>query len=310
MDRVSNWLNRNSMYIALLAAWIAMCGSLYFSEVRGYVPCVLCWYQRILMYPLAGIIAVGLLRRDWNLPYYVLPFSLFGLGMSTYHYLLEKTDIFAGAAACRQGVSCTTQWINWFGFVTIPFLALTAFLIITLMAVIALINRQPVGEDEEGDPLRTPWLRVAAPIVAVLAVSAVLFITGAPPAQAVGNTQVGAGTFPVADVTPGPQELVDHAAHGGAAGADVGRGEQLYLESCAACHGIDALGVVNLGNQLAGSDYLNSKTDAELLAMIREGRDLNHPENTTGLVMPPSGGRPDLSDQDLLSIIAFIRAQP
>jgi disulfide bond formation protein DsbB len=292
------------MYIALLAAWIAMCGSLYFSEVRGYVPCVLCWYQRILMYPLAGIIAVGLLRRDWHLPYYVLPFSLFGLGVSTYHYLLEKTDIFAGAAACQQGVSCTTQWINWFGFVTIPFLALTAFLIITIMSVIALVNREPVGEDEEGDLLRTPWLPVVAPVVAVLAVTAVLFITGAPPAQAQGNSSV---TFAVADVTPGPQESVDHSNH---SPATLDRGVQLYREACAACHGVNAEGVTNLGNQLAGSDYLNSKTDAELLAMIRAGRDLNHPENTTGLVMPPSGGRPDLSDQDILAIIAYLRAQP
>ena len=55
---------------------------------------------------------------------------------------------------------------------------------------------------------------------------------------------------------------------------------------------------------------MNGKTDAELLAVVRTGRDLTDPENTTGLVMPPSGGRPDLSDQDLLSIIAFIRAQP
>lgn len=306
MERVSSWLNRNSMYLALLAAWIAMCGSLYFSEVKGYVPCVLCWYQRILMYPLAGIIAIGLLRRDWHLPYYVLPFSLIGLCVSTYHYLLEKTDIFAGAAACRQGVSCTTQWINWFGFVTIPFLALVGFLIITLMSVIALLNHEPVGEDEDGDRLRTPWLRVVAPVVAVLAVSAVLFITGAPPAQGQDSTQELAA-FPVADVTPGPQQLVDHANHSAAA---VERGGQLYRESCAACHGIDAKGVANLGNQLAGSDYVNGKTDAELLAVIRDGRDLGHPENTTGLVMPPSGGRPDLSDQDLLSIIAFIRAQP
>jgi disulfide bond formation protein DsbB len=304
MDRISTWFNRNSMYIALAAAWIAMCGSLYFSEVKGYVPCVLCWYQRILMYPLAGIIAVGLLRRDWHLPYYVLPFSIIGLGVSTYHYLLEKTDIFAGAAACQQGASCTTQWINWFGFVTIPFLALTGFLIITIMSVIALVNREPVGEDEEGDPLPAPWLQVAGAVVAVLAVSAVLFITGSSPAQAQGNTQV---TFAVADVTPGPQEAIDHTNH---SPATLERGVQLYRESCAACHGINAEGVVNLGNQLAGSDYLNSKTDAELLAMIREGRELNHPENTTGLVMPPNGGRPDLSDQDILAIIAYLRSQP
>ena len=173
------------------------------------------------------------------------------------------------------------------------------------MSVIALINHEPAGEDEEGDPLRTPWLRVTAPIVVLLAVFAVLFITGAPPAQAEGGTQATAA-FPVANVTPGPQELA-HADHSPAA---VARGGQLFRESCAACHGIDAKGVVNLGNQLAGSDFVNGKTDAELLEVVRKGRDLSDPANTTHLVMPPSGGRPDLSDQDLLSIIAFIRAQP
>ena len=160
MERISLWLNRHSMYLALLTAWTALCGSLYFSEVRGYVPCVLCWYQRILMYPLSVVIAVGLLRRDPHLPYYVLPLSLYGLGMSTYHYLLEKTDLFVGAAACTQGVACTTQWINWFGFVTIPFLALVAFLIVTLMSVIALLQGEPAAEDAAGSSSRAPWLPV------------------------------------------------------------------------------------------------------------------------------------------------------
>ena len=305
MQRISDWLNRNSLYIALLAAWIAMCGSLYFSEVAGYIPCTLCWYQRILMYPLTAILLVGLLRRDRHLPYYVLPLSLFGLCISTYHYLLEKTDIFSGSTACRQGVSCTTQWINWFGFVTIPFLALIAFLIISIMSIIALVNAQPQDVDEEGDPLRTPWLHVAAPVAAVLVVFAVLFITGSS-AQAAANG-TASNVFPVADVTPGPQEVDLHANHDP---ATLARGDQLFRESCAACHGIDARGVANLGNQLAGSDFVNGKTDAELLAVIRKGRDLTDPENTTGLVMPPSGGRPDLSDQDLLAIIAFIRSQP
>ncbi len=143
MASVSNWLERSGLYIALLAAWVAMMGSLYFSEVAGYIPCTLCWYQRILMYPLAGIIAIGLLRRDRGLPFYILPFSLLGIGFSTYHYLLQKTDIF-GTTICKVGVPCTAIWINWLGFITIPFLALTAFIIITLMALIAL-----QGEAEE-----------------------------------------------------------------------------------------------------------------------------------------------------------------
>ena len=295
MDRIANWLNRNSLYIALITAWVAMCGSLYFSEVRGYVPCVLCWYQRILMYPLALVIAIGLLRRDWNLPYYVLPFSLIGLGVSTYHYLLEKTDLFAGSTACRQGVSCATQWINWFGFVTIPFLALTAFLIISIMSVIALVNREPVAEDEEGDALRMPWLPVGGLIVAVLAVFAALFISGTQdPQVAAASTN----PFPTLSLTP-VAISADAAAHG----------EQIYLRSCAACHGLDGMGVENLGNQLRGSDYFASNTDEQLLDMIRAGRELNDPANTSGLVMPPSGGRPDLSDADILAIIQYLRAE-
>jgi disulfide bond formation protein DsbB/mono/diheme cytochrome c family protein len=302
MERVSAWLNRNSMYIALLAAWIAMCGSLYFSEVRGYAPCVLCWYQRILMYPLTILIAVGLLRRDANLPYYVLPFSLFGLGMSTYHYLLEKTDLFAGSAACAQGVSCTTQWINWFGFVTIPFLALVAFLVITVMSIVALINGEPVAEDEEGDPLRMPWIQVSGAVITVLAVFAAFFISGSAANQAsIASAQ---SPFATLAVTPGPQMGIDGVVSDPAM---LARGEQLYLQSCAACHGMDGLGVVNLGNQLRNSEFLASNTDEQVLAVTRQGRELNDPANTTGLVMPPSGGRPDLSDTDILAIIQYLR---
>lgn len=310
MSRINYWLNNYSMYIALAAAWIAMCGSLYFSEVRGYVPCVLCWYQRILMYPLAVVIAVGLLRRDWNLPYIVLPFSVLGIFVSGYHYLLEKTHLFDGASVCRAGVSCTTQWINWFGFVTIPFLALIAFIIITLMSVIALVNRQPAMEDEEGNPIHMPVLRVSATVVAILAVFAVLFITGrADPALAAATP--ASPSFAVAPVS-GPQTTGAAAAINSVNGTDpvvIARGQQLFNQACAACHGVQAQGVDNLGNPLAGSDFVESHNDLELLAIVREGRDLTNPANTTGLVMPPSGGRPDLSDADLLSIIAFIRTQ-
>jgi len=300
MTRLSEWLNHNSLYIALLAAWIAMTGSLYFSEVMGYIPCTLCWHQRILMYPLTAVIAVGLLRRDWHLPYYVLPLSVFGLAMSTYHYLLEKTDLFDAMAACRQGVSCTTQWINWFGFVTIPFLALVAFLVITIMSVIALVNAQPAVEDEEGEPIHTPWLKVGGTITAVLAVAAVFWITGTPQPKVAADT----ATFPLANVTPGPQMTAHNHDP-----AMVARGEQLYLQACAACHGVDARGVVNLGNTLVDSEFVAGVTDAELLTMIRAGRDLADPANMTGLVMPPSGGRPDLSDEDMLAMIAFIRSK-
>lgn len=164
MTKLSEQLDRYSLYLALLAAWVAMLGSLYFSEVAGYIPCTLCWYQRILMYPLSLLLALGLLRNDPNLPLLVLPFSLLGLGFSTYHYLLEKTNLFSNATACQSSVPCTVAWINWLGFITIPFLALIGFLIISIMSIIALHASKPTGDPEEA----TPWLPVASIVLVTL----------------------------------------------------------------------------------------------------------------------------------------------
>ena len=129
-------LRVSSSYIALLAAWVATCGSLFFSEVLHWTPCVLCWYQRIFMYPLSILLAIGLLRRDHGLHTYVLPFSVIGACISLYHYLLQKTD-WLPPPVCSIGVPCNIDYVNWFGFITIPFLALTAFLIISLMMFVS-----------------------------------------------------------------------------------------------------------------------------------------------------------------------------
>ncbi len=139
---------RIPVYLAILVAWVAMLGSLYFSEVAGFVPCKLCWYQRILMYPLALILPIAALRRDDSVPAYVLPFSVTGIFVSTYHYLLQKTNIFSAGGVCTGGVPCNVVYINWFGFITIPFLALTAFVIISsLMVIFYAQNSQTQTED-------------------------------------------------------------------------------------------------------------------------------------------------------------------
>ncbi|WLD94201.1 disulfide oxidoreductase [Alkalihalobacillus sp. AL-G] len=126
----------------LSTAWIvsivAVLGSLYFSEIAGFIPCQLCWYQRILMYPLVVIIGVGLYVDDAKLPYYVLPLSILGVFVSGFHYLHQKTEWFATAVQCTQGVPCSGEYINWIGFITIPFLALTAFIFITIFLILQL----------------------------------------------------------------------------------------------------------------------------------------------------------------------------
>lgn len=145
----SSLSRRLPLFVALLAAWIATLGSLYFSEIAGFVPCKLCWVQRIFMYPLAAILLVAVIRRDDDdVPYYVLPLSLIGMGVSTYHYLLQKTDLFSESTVCSGGVPCSIDYINWLGFITIPFLALTAFVIITISMVFLLANRPVVATEE------------------------------------------------------------------------------------------------------------------------------------------------------------------
>ena len=123
-------------YGSLLIAWLATLGSLYFSEIAKFPPCVLCWYQRIAMYPLVVIISLGILRKNKDLPLYVLPLSVAGLLIGIYHNLLYYKIIPESAAPCMAGVSCTTEFIEWFGFITIPLLSMVAFAMITASMVI------------------------------------------------------------------------------------------------------------------------------------------------------------------------------
>lgn len=121
------------LLLAWLTAILAMAGSLFFSERMGFIPCTLCWYQRILMYPLVFFLGIAFYRNDRDIYKYVLPISVIGMAVSSYHYALQKIPSMHEFSACTSGVPCSGQYINWFGFVTIPFLALIAFTIITIM---------------------------------------------------------------------------------------------------------------------------------------------------------------------------------
>lgn len=124
----------------LVLAWVgsllAMLGSLYFSEIQHFPPCVLCWYQRICMYPLVVIFAVGIINRDRFIYRTVLPFALTGLAIAVFHNLLYYNVLPEAAAPCLAGVSCTTKFIEYFGFVTIPLLSGLGFLAITILTLL------------------------------------------------------------------------------------------------------------------------------------------------------------------------------
>ncbi|KAA0547387.1 disulfide bond formation protein B [Bacillus sp. BGMRC 2118] len=125
-------------FMAWAVSVIATFGSLYFSEILKFIPCELCWYQRIFMYPLVVIMGMAVVRKEYHLSKYVLPLSIIGGCISLYHYLIQKVSFLGeNSISCGQ-VPCTGEYINWLGFITIPFLALTAFTVITVLHIILL----------------------------------------------------------------------------------------------------------------------------------------------------------------------------
>ncbi|MFZ7942320.1 MULTISPECIES: disulfide oxidoreductase [Bacillaceae] len=131
-----------SILLAWIAAIIATLGSLYFSEVKHFIPCTLCWYQRIFMYPLAIILGIAAYRNDRKIFQYVLPLSIIGVLISGYHTLLQKIPYLQQFEMCTSGVPCSADYINWLGFITIPMLALIAFIIITISMVMLMKSQK------------------------------------------------------------------------------------------------------------------------------------------------------------------------
>jgi disulfide bond formation protein DsbB len=140
-----------ALWMALAVAVIAVAGSLFFSEVSHFVPCRLCWFQRICMYPLVPVLLAGALRRDAREAFsYAFVFPLLGSLVSAYHLYIEAHPE-AESASCKIGVPCSVKWINEFGYVTIPMLALTAF---AAIFVLLLLARSAAGRAPAGAPVQ------------------------------------------------------------------------------------------------------------------------------------------------------------
>jgi len=126
----------------LLFMWVvslsATMGSLYFSEIRGYEPCELCWIQRIFMYPLVIILSIAYIQRNARIALTTATLSIIGGAISLYHYSLQKVDFLSENAPSCGRVSCTGEYINLLGFITIPFLALIAFVLIAISSLLVI----------------------------------------------------------------------------------------------------------------------------------------------------------------------------
>lgn len=124
------------IFLSFLVATIATLGSLFFSEIMQFVPCSMCWYQRIFMYPLVLIFLINLLYPDRFIFKYAMPLVITGWLFSFYHNLLMFKIIPESVVPCVQGVPCSTVYINWFGFITIPFLSFISYTTILVLLVI------------------------------------------------------------------------------------------------------------------------------------------------------------------------------
>ncbi len=136
IKKISNFIQVNAIYLILLQLILALLGSLYFSNVKGFEPCVLCWWQRIFMYSQIPVIAVALFKKEIDIYKYTLTLSILGIIVSIYHNLLY-VGIIKNEDFCTGGISCTSKYVEYFGFVTIPLLALIAFSVIIALSLVS-----------------------------------------------------------------------------------------------------------------------------------------------------------------------------
>jgi disulfide bond formation protein DsbB len=138
LDRLEDAAAADGLRLAWIVALVATAGSLYMSEVAHFVPCTLCWYQRIAMYPLVLVLGVGALRNDGAAVRYAMPLAIIGAPISLYHYAIETFPSLAGTVACDPSNPCTLVWFRELGVVTLPLMAFAAFgLVWTLLALTA-----------------------------------------------------------------------------------------------------------------------------------------------------------------------------
>jgi disulfide bond formation protein DsbB len=132
LERVRGAVGPYALWLAWLVAATSMAGSLYFSEVGGLVPCALCWYQRIAMYPLAVILLIAAVRSDWGIRPYVTAVAGIGAVIAAYHALLQRLPGLP-SGSCSVTVPCSAIDLERFGFVTIPVMALVGFVTIQVL---------------------------------------------------------------------------------------------------------------------------------------------------------------------------------
>ena len=287
----ARWSPPAVVYLGLLAAWIATAGSLYFSEVIGWIPCTWCWYQRIAMYPAAVMMTAGIARRDRNILFYTLLLAVPGALASLWHIGIQKVPAITLNYVCKGSVPCSSDplWqLELFPqWVTIPMLALVAFVIIIGATATALIQSRRASHIADRDAVEG-----LPPVVFALAIAVgIALLFGVSGAVVVARDRPSAAD--ILNATPTPV-LAPNSTDGA----------QLFAVYCAGCHVAQGGGLKNLR-----ANFVAPRSEAELAEFVKAGRAATALDNFSGQEMPKRGGQVFLTEQQLLVLAQYVKAQ-
>lgn len=280
------------LWLAFATAAIATGGSLYFSEITHYVPCELCWFQRICMYPLSIVTLLAALANDHRVSRYLLPLPVVGGGISIYHLLVEH-GVVTESQACFVSApgGCATKWIDEFGYVTIPVLALTGFALTFAFLALASWGTDSAAQssesaapgptsEQDGPPSPTA-ARAHSRLLEVGIVTVLALVAGGGIGWAIGHEAGGSNrTISTAATTPTDPR--------------VAKGKSVFASAaCGVCHTLEAAGSTGT----AGPD-LNERKSSLAVAVDRV---------TNGKGAMPSF-RDRLSTEQIRDVAAFVAA--
>lgn len=152
-------LKGSTLWLAGIVAITSMLGSLYLSEVAHLTPCMFCWWQRIAMYPLAILLPIAAFRSDSRARLYAGTFAAIGAAIAAWHRFIQAYPQFDSGACSATGPSCSSPLIKMFGFVTIPYMALSGFLLILALLYVDRVNsplERPPSTDPDTEPTSMP----------------------------------------------------------------------------------------------------------------------------------------------------------
>ena len=152
-------LRGSTLWLAGLVAIASTLGSLYLSEIANLVPCKFCWWQRIAMYPLAILLPMAAYRKDARARLYAATFATVGAAIAAWHRFIQEFPQFDSGACSAIGPSCSSPLINMFGFVTIPYMALSGFVLILALLWVDRVNSPldaPPFQEPDTEPAAMP----------------------------------------------------------------------------------------------------------------------------------------------------------